>query len=59
MSRTEDRYRAKDAEKKGYYAGLSGEPRTNNPYKVGAAAGTWTAWDIGWGRGKSDARKRT
>ena len=56
MSRTEDRYRAKDAGRKGEYAGLSGEPRTANPYKPTASSGTWNAWDTGWERGVKDRR---
>ena len=55
MSRTEDRYRAKDAYWNGYYAGIGGDPREKNPYKVGAVSGTWAQWDQGWETG---AKKR-
>lgn len=52
MSRTEDRYREKDAGKKGYWAGRALEPETNNPYKIGTA--THLAWRIEWERGRAD-----
>lgn len=55
MSRTEDRYREKDAGKKGYNAGLFREPRESNPYKLGTA--TRLAWDREWEHGMADARR--
>jgi hypothetical protein len=52
VSRTEDRYREKDAGKKGYWAGRDLEPETKNPYKIGTA--THLAWRREWERGRAD-----
>lgn len=54
MGNVADGYRATDARKKGYYAGLYGEPNSN-PYK--AATQTWLAWDDGWRQGHEGSER--
>lgn len=54
MSRTQERYRRKDAERRGYLAGKYGDAETANPYK---ALETRHAWRSGWDRGKKELEK--
>ena len=55
MSNTDDQYAATKWKLKGYYAGLYGEPKADNPRMPGT--NTWYAWDAGWRNGHAASER--
>ena len=55
MSRTEDRRRMRRAEADGYYGGMYGAKKSDNPYK---AIDSRLHWETGLERGAKERRKK-